>query len=64
MRAVLYLCELYPGICPTTEEEAQINLNQVRKNLSQVKKLNQLEKPQSGNDDDDDDYDYRHCHIP
>jgi len=32
------LCEFYPGICLTTEEEAQKNLIQGKKNLSQVKK--------------------------
>jgi len=36
VRAVPRLCELYPGICLTTEEKA-------RENLSQGK-----EKPQSG----------------
>ena len=36
------LCELYPGICLTTEEKAWKNLSQGKKNLSQVK-----EKPQS-----------------
>jgi hypothetical protein len=38
MRAVLRLCEFYPGICITTEEKAQKNLSQGKKNLSQVKK--------------------------
>jgi len=28
MRAVPRLCELYPGICLTTEEKARINLSQ------------------------------------
>ena len=28
MRAVPHLCELYPGICLTTEEKAQKNLSQ------------------------------------
>jgi hypothetical protein len=32
------LCEFYPGICPTTEEKARINLSQGTKNLSQSKK--------------------------
>jgi hypothetical protein len=43
------LCELYPGICLTTEEKAQKNLSQSKKNHSQVKKnLSQsTEKPQS-----------------
>jgi len=43
------LCELYPGICLTTEEKARKNLSQGKKNLSQVKKnLSQsTEKPQS-----------------
>jgi hypothetical protein len=31
------LCELYPGICLTTEEKAQKNLSQGKKNLGQVK---------------------------
>ena len=38
MRAVPRLCELYPGICLTTEEKARKNLSQGKKNLSQVKK--------------------------
>jgi hypothetical protein len=29
------LCEFYPGICLATEEKAQKNLSQVKKNLSQ-----------------------------
>jgi hypothetical protein len=32
------LCELYAGICLTTEEKARKNLSQGKKNLSQVKK--------------------------
>ena len=32
------LCEFYPGICLTTEEEERKNLSQGKKNLSQVKK--------------------------
>ena len=32
------LCEFYPGICLTTEEEARKKLSQGKKNLSQVKK--------------------------
>jgi hypothetical protein len=31
-------CEVYPGICPTSEEKAQKTLSQGKKNLSQVKK--------------------------
>jgi hypothetical protein len=31
------LCEIYPGICLTTEEKARKNLSQVKKNLCQVK---------------------------
>jgi hypothetical protein len=31
------LCEIYPGICLTTEEKARKNLSQGKKNLSQVK---------------------------
>ena len=38
MRAVPCLCELYPGICPTTEKKARKNLSQGKKNLSQVEK--------------------------
>jgi hypothetical protein len=38
VRAVLRLCEFYPGICLTTEEKAWKNLSQGKKNLSQVKK--------------------------
>jgi hypothetical protein len=38
VRAVPRLCELYPGICLTIEEEARKNLGQGKKNLSQVKK--------------------------
>jgi hypothetical protein len=32
------LCEVYPGICLTTEEKARKTLSQVEKNLSQVNK--------------------------
>ena len=32
------LCELYPGICFTTEEKARKNLRQGKKNLRQGKK--------------------------
>ena len=39
MRAVLRLCEFYPGICLTTEEEARKNLSQGKNNFSQVKKI-------------------------
>jgi len=39
---VPHLCELYPGICLTTEKKAWENLSQGRKNLSRV------EKPQLG----------------
>ena len=35
MRAVARLCEFYLGICLTTEENAQENLSQVKKNLRQ-----------------------------
>ena len=35
MRAVLRLCEFYPGICLTTEEKVWRNLSQGKKNLSQ-----------------------------
>jgi hypothetical protein len=42
VRAVPSLCELYPGICLTTEEKARKNLSQGKKNLSQS-----TEKPQS-----------------
>jgi hypothetical protein len=35
---VPHLCEFYPGICLTTEEEARKNLTQGKKYLSQVKK--------------------------
>jgi hypothetical protein len=38
VRAVPRLCELYPGICLTTEQKARKNLNQGKKNFSQVKK--------------------------
>jgi len=39
MRAVPRLCELYPGICLTTEKKARKNLNRGKKNLSQVNTL-------------------------
>jgi hypothetical protein len=42
VRAVPRICELYHGICLTTEEKVRNNLSQGKKNLSQVKK-----KPQS-----------------
>ena len=38
MRTVPRLCELYPGICFTTEKKARKNLSQGKKNLSQGKK--------------------------
>jgi hypothetical protein len=46
---VPHLCELYPGICLTTEEKARKNFSQGKKNLSQVKiNLSQsTKKPQS-----------------
>ena len=45
MRAVLRLCEFYPGVCLTTEDKAQENLSQDKKNLSQGKKnLSQVKK--------------------
>jgi len=34
VRAVLRLCELYPGICLTTEEKARKNLSQGRSKTS------------------------------
>ena len=47
MRAVTRLCEFYPGICLTTEEKAQKNLSQVKKNLGQstVYIYTEVEKP-------------------
>ena len=33
VRAVPRLCELYPGICLTTEEKARKNLSQGRRNV-------------------------------
>jgi hypothetical protein len=38
VRSVPRLCEFYPGICHTTEENSRKNLCQGKKNLSQVKK--------------------------
>jgi uncharacterized phage infection (PIP) family protein YhgE len=38
VRAVPHLCELYPGICLTTEEKARKNLSHGKKNLSQGQK--------------------------
>ena len=39
------LCEFYPGICLTTEEKAQINLSQDKRNFSQDKKnLSEVKK--------------------
>jgi hypothetical protein len=35
VRAVPRRCEVYPGICLTTEEKARKNLSQGTKNLSQ-----------------------------
>jgi hypothetical protein len=48
--AVPSVCELYPGICLTTEEKARKNLSQGRKTSVRVEKnLSQgREKPQSG----------------
>jgi hypothetical protein len=37
VQAVLRLCELYPGICLTTEEKARKNLSQGRKKHVSVK---------------------------
>jgi hypothetical protein len=37
VRSVPRLCEIYPGICLTTEEKARKNLSQGKKNHSQVK---------------------------
>jgi len=47
VRAVTRLCEFYPGICLTTEEKAQKNLSQVKKNLGQstVYIYTEVEKP-------------------
>jgi hypothetical protein len=44
VRAVLSLCEFYPGICLITEEKAQKNLSQGKKNLSQSITGVQLDK--------------------
>ena len=38
MRAVLRLCEFYPGICLTTEEKARKNLSQGKKTSVKVRK--------------------------
>jgi len=35
VRAVPRLCEVYPGICLTTEEKERKNLSQGKKNLNQ-----------------------------
>jgi len=35
VQTVSRLCEFYPGICLATEEKAQKNLSQGKKNLSQ-----------------------------
>jgi hypothetical protein len=45
VRAVPRLCEFYPGICLTTEEQARKNHSRVKKYVSQVKKkLSQVKK--------------------
>jgi hypothetical protein len=34
MRTVSHLCDVYPGICLTTEEKARKNLSQVSRRMS------------------------------